>query len=232
MSGTRKTEYPILFSHELIPPIRRDRKTQTRRVVRGVALEWLAPDLFIPEVVADPDNILSPYGYPGDFLYVREAHWQYGSWRFCTDPKTGKDGRTFVRFYPDDNPDRLLGFKFGCCRPQVQFSFSSNVEWLFRPSIFLPKWASRIWLENTGTRIERLGDMIDADAIREGVYDMGRSDAEGNRFEYRGEIGPAPLALFLEAWDDLNGKRGHGVATDPWVWVVDFKRTEARRAAA
>ena len=236
MPGTRKTQFPLLFSRELVGPIRKDRKTQTRRVVVGTALKWLAPDMFKPEVVADPDNHLSPYGYRGDFLYVRESHWQYGTWMEHYPNGIDDPRRTFVRYYRDDAENRLLGFKFSCCKPLTQFAPTPPEEggpdWFYRPSIFLPKWASRIWLENRGVRIEPLLDITTSDAMREGVRHLPHTDAEGNCFDYRGEIGPDARTLFLEGWDDINGKRGHGTETNPMLWVVDFVQTERQEVAA
>jgi len=66
------SERPILFSVPMVRAILEGTKTQTRRIVKGTALEWLAPDMFTPEYVADPGNFFSPYGYDGDRLWVRE----------------------------------------------------------------------------------------------------------------------------------------------------------------
>lgn len=68
-------ERPILFSGPMVRAILAGTKTQTRRLVKARALEWLGPDMFTPEYVADPANGLCPYGVPGDRLWVRET-WQ------------------------------------------------------------------------------------------------------------------------------------------------------------
>ena len=74
MSATTETrERPILFSGAMVRAILDNRKSQTRRVVKGTALDWLAPGMFAPSFVALPENGLSPYGYAGDRLWVRES---------------------------------------------------------------------------------------------------------------------------------------------------------------
>lgn len=67
------SERPILFSGPMVRAILEGRKTQTRRVVKGIALDWLRPDGFTPEFTASPENSLCPYGNPGDTLWVRET---------------------------------------------------------------------------------------------------------------------------------------------------------------
>jgi hypothetical protein len=152
-----------------------------------------------------------------------------------TSPRTGKPKRTFVRHFPDDSSDRLLGFRFEEMKPQIQFSSTSpdagGPDWFKRPSIFQPKWATDTWLQNTGTRIEYLEEMIDSDAIREGVYDLGATDENGCRFAYRGRLGPSPRDLFMEAFHRINRGRGTDQSPNPPVWVIDFELMEERRAA-
>ena len=71
--GLVTTERPILFQTDMVQAILAGRKTQTRRMVQGEALEWLEPDMFTPEFVASPENYLCKYGNPGDLLWVRET---------------------------------------------------------------------------------------------------------------------------------------------------------------
>lgn len=71
-------ERPILFSGPMVRAILAGRKTQTRRVVKGFALELLKPDNFTPEYVAMPENDLSPNGYAGDHLWVKETFVAFG----------------------------------------------------------------------------------------------------------------------------------------------------------
>lgn len=85
-------ERPILFSGAMVRALLAGTKTQTRRAVKGLALEWLQPGMFTPEYVADPDNKLCPYGAPGDRLWVRE------SWA-----RTRVFGAEFVVYREGDN---------------------------------------------------------------------------------------------------------------------------------
>lgn len=79
------------------------------------------------------------------------------------------------------------------------------------PSIFMPRWASRITLEITDVRVERVQGITEADAIAEGV-EWQTPGPERNRLRYR------------ELWDSLNAKRGFGWDKNLWVWVLTFKR--------
>jgi len=88
----------------------------------------------------------------------------------------------------------------------------------WRPSIYMPRRASRITLEVTGVRVERLNEISADDAVAEGVVDDGRP----------GMIYPngAPpiVNAFWRLWNGLNEKRGYGLVNNPWVWVVEFRR--------
>jgi hypothetical protein len=197
-------ERPILFSGPLVRVILEGRKTQTRRVVKREPLAWLED--FAPEFVADPGNHLSPYGHAGDRLWVRE--------RFDLD-----------RDFDDMSPAEA----FAHCgahghRPGVRYAADgiSAESWARdpwgkpRPSIHMPRWASRIDLEVTDVRIERLQAITEEDAVAEGIT----SD-------------PADLIpardVFADLWQQINGNHeGCSWAANPWVWVVSFRRVEVR----
>ena len=84
----------------------------------------------------------------------------------------------------------------------------------WKPSIHMPKWAARIWLEVTGVRVERVQDISEEDAIAEGI--------PRGAVQYCGHA----IRLFRDLWDSINAKRGYPWEVNPWVWVVEFKRTE------
>jgi hypothetical protein len=131
-------ERPIIFSGPMVNAIILAKKTQTRRAVKKPAvLEWL--DQFLPEFVAAPDNHLSPYGYAGDRLWVRETF--AAPW--------GLDYH--LKFYRADHPEPL----------------PNDGRWT--PSIYMPRQASRLKLHVNGVRIERLKDISEEDARAEGV---------------------------------------------------------------
>jgi hypothetical protein len=141
-------------------------------------------------------NFECPYGKNGDRMWVRETFstWHHGcQWHDCT-----REGRSklscsnlFYRathHFPDDDQ-----------------------KWV--PSIFMPRWASRITLEITGVRVERLQDITEADAIAEGATPSIVGE-QLDHLKYR--------AGFQSLWQSINGPDSW--AANPWVWVVEFKR--------
>ena len=93
------------------------------------------------------------------------------------------------------------------------------------PSIFMPKAAARIWLEVTNVRVERLQEITEEDAVKEGIKNVFERNPH-----YDGTIGSAikinHLTQFRELWDSINAKRGYGWESNPWVWVIEFKRVD------
>ena len=160
-------EHPILFSGSMILAILEGRKTQTRRVVRNVTRETL-PDGKVYDCIKDwdgepsrldiaPDNWeISPYGVAGSHLWVREA------WRptFC-----------MVGEFPQRSCGIVYraGGKMACGG-----DWPEDVKWIagdkrWRPSIHMPRWASRITLEVTAVRVERVQEITEGDIDTEGV---------------------------------------------------------------
>lgn len=196
-------ERPILFSSPMVRAILEGTKTQTRRVVKPQPVEGVykgdgtTPTFtwkdristfhpIWPEVMAQ----FSPYGKPGDRLWVRET-WM---------PRM--DGNIELR-----HGEAIYKASLGdveMFRPR---------RW--RPSIFMPRWASRITLELTGVRVERLNSMSGYDALREGVTLPAMQN------------GPAdPTVEFMDLWDSINARRGYSWVTNPWVWVLKFRRVQ------
>lgn len=198
-------ELPILFSAPMVRAILGGRKTQTRRIVKG-----LRPGLGVVTKCQDGSNaplpsvcwdiggpiIKCPYGFPGDRLWVRET-WQ------CSQ-------------VPDDGPDQELWFAAdsdGRRPPDVE------EEWSWRPSIHMPRWASRITLEITSVRVERLQEISEGDAKAEGCAPAWL-DVDGERVNH----GSAPTYRqgYARLWGEINGPGSW--ADNPWVWVIEFKR--------
>lgn len=106
----------------------------------------------------------------------------------------------------------------GMIRPGDKVSYAADwgedarVIRRWKPSIFMPRWASRITLEITNVRVERLQEITAADAKAEGVEPFLNRDATAWR------------AGFQVGWDALNAKRGHSWEKNPWVWVIEFKK--------
>jgi hypothetical protein len=203
-------ERPILFSGPMVRAILDGQKTQTRRVVKYI------PDLGEPENWCC-DNIdeeffirlagnyrrYCPYGVPGDRLWVRETFYAWGKWEPYLDGK--KDRWRFLYHTDVSHPVRYQateGDRF------YQGPANGGDDYHCRPSIFMPRWASRITLEVKGVRAERLQDITEADSQDEGVIPSIVAQ------KYR--------SGFQTLWDSINKKRGYGWDTNPWVWAVEF----------
>jgi hypothetical protein len=201
-------EHPILFSPEMVCAILDGRKTQTRRVVKGTALDWLQPGMFTPKYVASPENYLSPYGYSNDRLWVRER-WAHDD-PDCLDVHCGN--RDHIWWYANEEKS-------------VADSFAGSARW--RPSIHMPRWASRITLEIVNVHIEHIQDMLIrakengtnnmwSEFFSEGIPQVVEWNSKGNV--------PTPASLFIDLWNSINARRGYGWDENPWVWVIEFKR--------
>ena len=223
---TYKRARPIIFSAAMVREILAGRKTQTRRVIKPQRTSGPAQ---IEDLVGTPDAIAAfirhkcPYGQPGDRLWVRET-WR-PAW-FASNHLSGPAVR-----YRADN--RILG--------RLESPSNGIEEKGWKPSIFMPKWASRITLEVTDVRVERLLEMTEDDAIAEGVPKEDvcpGGDSENfhppGAYGYvsgvhpfpKGEIYPKARGAFHELWDSINAKRGFGWDKNPWVWTVKFQRLE------
>lgn len=216
-------EIPVLFRGPMVRAILEGRKTQTRRPVKGWALEWLQPGMFTPEYVALPSNHASPFGFAGDQLWVRET-WGVGT---RPDPYEGwVDGIEYRAdcHYLDDHD--LLPLNRVTPPDDVDLDTYAG-KW--RPSIHMPRWASRLQLGVTGIRVERLQDMSDVDADAEGFDGDYPTRAfpeyfPGNAEDYAHLTIPQ---CFGRIWDALAGPGSWDA--NPWVWVVEFEPLEAGR---
>ena len=202
-------ERPILFSAPMVRALRAGTKTQTRRVVKDRHIDAAPPACFFQWL-----RERCPYGQPGDRLWVRET-WAYGVHALAAE--RDEDG-PFVYAADGTVQGRL------CDR--------------WRPSIHMPRAASRILLEITAVRVELLQDISDNDIEAEGtarwVKDGGKvmcpppgfdgwwPDEDGNLY-----VKPNRVA-FCSLWESVNGLRAWDA--NPWVWVIDFKRAEGGEA--
>jgi hypothetical protein len=192
-------ERPIIFSTDMVKAILAGTKTMTRRVIKK-PMALPPDDKLIPELRKTAQEIMAtwcPYGQVGDRLWVRETWATYGS---------------YDRYKPSQLQNIFLEFKQS--EPNIFYKSSEEYPHRFRwrSSRFMPRWASRILLEITDIRVERLQEITEADAIAEGI--VGVPTAFGLLYK------PA----FSRLWDSLNAKRGYGWEVNPWVWAVSFKR--------
>lgn len=217
-------ERPILFSGPMVRAILEGRKTQTRRVVKlpekksftdsvnpdGLPIIWHELSEFKGRSQMKRIEVfheLCPHGTVGDRLWVREC---FGT-TAAVPTSTAKDefaflGQPELFAYRADNP---------------------SGRWCWKPSIHMPRWASRITLEITGVRVERLQDISDADVDAEGMDLEGEHSQWFNEGEHQ-HIAGAPMSgeryAFMRLWSSINGPESWDAS--PWVWVIEFKRLE------
>ncbi len=204
-------ERPILFNGAMVRAILAGQKTQTRRAVKGIALDWLGKAQFTPEYVAHPGNDLCPFGQPGDRLWVRET-WRPETIHSCAmdtcdcdsvGVSYAADGEWIPHTWQNPPPDEWY---------MPAAAARGNV-----PSIHMPRWACRLVLEITAVRVERLQAISEADAMAEGL-----SQSESGSWL----PGPCdhPEWAFHQLWAQVYGEPAW--EANPWVWVIEFKRVE------
>lgn len=206
---------PIVMSTESIRNI--DRKTMTRRVIK----EKNCPDLFpIKRVFNDPPigamyvgGIIKPKYQPGDILYVKE---------------------TFMPISDDISSSYLYKADANNPTPDEQGNVYSSDGKAFKlkwhSPRFMPKEAARFWFEVIAVKIERLQDISEEDAMKEGVGDLfmdyiafsGDKRCEGMHDPTNPDIARLQYQLL---WDRLNAKRGYPWANNDWVFAYTLKRT-------
>lgn len=227
-------ERPILFSGEMVKAILEGSKTQTRRVVKpqpgedGIFEPAMAPGsgaLWKKWAIKKDGKFIPlkcPYGKPGDRLWVRETHFLYGKWVKNGHTKIGRQKWKFVHLdntkamYMDSPPDKICKGK-------------KEIGWFKRPSIFMPRWASRIGGPIKDIRIERVGEITERDAGAEGINSltMDGFDSEKKDFYNKREFQVFdPVRKFRLLWDSLNAKKGFGFDKSPYVWVIEFERVK------
>lgn len=211
---------PILMSGPMVRAILEGRKCQTRRVMKPqpVGVPWFDDDRqvwrdcwvrhawrgasYIPMEEITPE-LRCPYGRPGDLLSVREAAW------ICpprwTDSPANPMGpqRQEVAYKADD----LRG---GTAEAAADYKLKLT------PSIHMPRWASRLTLELTDVRAQRVQEISEEDAEAEGVEPA---------LLLHEMVGGAPDMYrrgFRALWQHLNAKRGYGWRENPWCWCLSF----------
>lgn len=223
-------ERPILFNAEMVRAVLDGRKTQTRRVVNPQPETAHGHDGLVqvvgyriwawPERVFD-GTIRCPYGAPGDRLWVRETWAPYdGADKPRADIEAEcvryrADGVTYIGGPDDPVPLNMYGVP-----PHEEMP---GGPWRWRPSIHMPRWASRITLEVTDVRVERVQDIRADDIYAEGT--PGAWDFLHHQKRWiKAACLPACRTAWVELWDSINAKCGYGWDANPWVWVVSFKR--------
>lgn len=212
-AATEVKERPILFSGPMVRAILDGRKTQTRRVIKPQP-DFIRKSPFVPGGLEDDHGYGIKIKYePGDRLWVRE---------------------TWAAISPDDSEDHSIDDCTIEYRADTDNPLPNN--WpledkddpacgRWRPSIHLPRRFSRIALEITGVRVERVQDISEADALAEGII---KATKDGNLYKYGLENWPWRdwHLNYFDAWNQL-WESVHGPDAwqkNQWCWVVEFKR--------
>jgi hypothetical protein len=187
-------ERPIIFSGPMVRALLDGKKTQTRRIVKpqaAVLTDELARGLGVqPPAQQNHAVVPCPYGQPGDRLWVRET------WK--------------------ENP--AIDFGNGHGAPLYRATWgNADTGDRWRPSIHMPRWASRITLEITNVRVQRLQEISEEDALAEGVDRPKSSDPRS--------VAELTLWRFRELWESIHGPDSWDA--NPWVWAITFKKLEA-----
>lgn len=201
-------ERPILFNTEMVQAILEGRKTQTRRAINlqppkeYTFYEWVYMTLPTEQVYARFQNksgclgmftIKSPYGKVGDKLWVRET---WAMKEICPE-------------YSDEAWEEMILYK-------ADYTDKNDIKLTkWKPSIFMPKKYCRIWLEIINIRVERVQDIDQKDAIKEGIKVLP---------DFKKNYGMNARGAFMDLWESINEKRGYGWNKNPWVWVIEFKK--------
>jgi hypothetical protein len=238
-------EHPILFSGEMVRAILQDRKTMTRRVIKP-AMWPLVEDVFkfnghwTFEIM--DGTIVSPFGYPGDRLWVRET-WKIASFmegdpmefQYRADGGEAEENEHYNELTYDEwfericmqSTDYLEQIKWPNKDEDGVYRWDTGKSPLpWRPAIYMPRWASRINLEIVNVGVERVQEI----AIYENVEDIFSEGLfKGNYCQFV-EDEPCDINVdeALEDWKDLwnsiNAKKGFDWEANPWVWVIEFKK--------
>lgn len=203
-------ERPILFSGPMVRALLDGTKTQTRRVVkpRGHASLFAVNEdgsaVWSDSYIMDTGNIEwrmrdNPYGQVGDRLWVRETWSAPFVWEALNTPPSEIDPSEPIWHWADGDP--------------------MDGDWMRpKPSIHMPRWASRLTLEITDIRVERLQDISEADAMAEGAEPC----ANGVWFDRQpAYAGSDAKGAYYALWEAINGKGSWDV--NPWVWVIGFE---------
>ncbi|MBW1213621.1 hypothetical protein KYI92_08405 [Pantoea allii] len=241
-------ERPILLNAEMVRAVLEGRKTQTRRVMRvqpdspGYGLRFITESFNNRETgkyfwsqsdgcgINKPRSkpFSCPFGAVGDRLWVRETWTDVNlegipavAYRADNDVYSPMDDKSFLDADGSFNYDdpRVSKYHFAAWYGDV----ISGTEGNWRPSIHMPRWASRLTLEITGVRVERLQDISRSDAIAEGG-----PQSHPSIYAVSQDYGFPDFSRswFGQTWWSIYGEESW--QANPWVWVIEFKRVEGQ----
>lgn len=220
-------EKPILFSPPMVRALLAGRKTQTRRLVKpplpsggqehifSPRPEWGGKWFFRDAYYADESHpyignfVQCPYGQVGDRLWVKETH------RFPSEknPRVRVDYRADMSSWGIADSHNIATNEVILNAKLFPGRANEYSKQHWKPSIYMPRLASRLTLEITSVRVERLNDISNSDCWAEGMSDETNPESKCNRLWYS------------ELWESINGPGSW--AENPWVWVIEFRRVGA-----
>lgn len=230
---------PVLFNGEMVRAILEGRKTQTRRILslpagwefkasdsepcilgritsphpkKGRFGAFIRREIYKDSGKFEHDIVTCKYGQPGDRLWVRESFWG------CDLPGYG-DQPCVV--YEDEHHGKSY-------KPSQERPWANKFGHI--PSIHMPKRCSRITLEITDVRVERLQDISEKDAKAEGVWKYGNEESWKIYTKTTSFGTICPRRSFETLWQSINGP--DSTHANPWVWVIEFKRIDQEASAA
>jgi hypothetical protein len=223
-----KMERPITLSGEMVRAILDRGKTQIRKVIKpqppndldNIFFWWHAD---YPKELCAYDGIYywcshglrfhqkAKYGIPGDKLWLKENFQVVQPWGSVDGEWIGDDILEVEGHLGKERPE-LIDYWWSI----LYQADDPDIGIWWRPSICMPRWASRITLEITRVRVERLQDISHEDTIAEGVLDDGHLNNYGT--------GSIRVDYFAEIWDRLNKRQRFVWEVNPWVWVIEFSK--------
>lgn len=212
-------ERPILFSGPMVRAILEGQKTQTRRIIKpqpvaeNNGMEWKGWDFISPEMMGH--NCHPTHGQPGDRLWVKET------WKVMLHSPGYDNGLQESGGEDYESGVATIAYRAGGDMVTVDFleeredEQASRGMMRWKPSIHMPRWASRITLEIVSVRVERLQEITRGDCMAEGCPfpNIARETS--------------PKQWFADLWQSINTKEGKTWNDNPWVWVIEFKRVAA-----
>ena len=241
-------ERPILFSGPMVRAILEGRKTVTRRVVKPQPMVSDEEAMVLPEAwAAGFVGVKCPHGRKGDRLWVRET-WASPDQDKSKQGRVAYDADGVCGCWCGHGEDRsfmyhgriLQASGFSECFPKsgsttfglgkytdVQSGEYPSYKYGWRPSIHMPRWASRLTLELTEVRVERLQDITEADARAEGIQVLPMQSSDDPSAWWQSSPGVhqdrTARGSFIQLWDSINAKK-HPWESNPWVWVESFRK--------
>ncbi len=238
---------PILYKGRMVQAILAGTKTLTRRLWKmPPGMGWYVSGPLKGEETGDicdlngpgwctVDEVRSPYGRPGDQLWVRETFFAWGRWEKRFSEKKGRDEWHFVDMTLECGESYLYAAD-GVSDTQAFIKRRGDIKpmWWKRPAIHMPRSASRITLEVTDVRVDRLQDISESDALAEGISTVRTPGWDAVHFPVwyqkfktaiasgdRPPVGPLPSQAYAALWEQIHGPGSWDL--NPWVWVIEFK---------